>query len=202
MASSKRLLRRRTAWRWLKPRSVIELVLAGFLLVMLPLLAGLWVTGQQVDRLGMESERTVDRAVRIAQESRNLVSGLEAMERAARQYRILLDDEAQQRYVDVRDELRGAAERISGLMQQDGTGGRIDALLATLERIDSELLAGSPGEAWPGLVALGFLEMHESAAEIRLLGELEISEEVAAMQERGQETARPRTTPPAMPMIR
>lgn len=73
------------------PRSFSKLLLVGFMLVALPLIAALITSAIAVDRLANRSQTAVYQAVQATQSSRRLSELLTAMERSARQIVILND---------------------------------------------------------------------------------------------------------------
>lgn len=72
-----------------RPHSFSRLVLIGFALVCLPLLASLVRAQWSLDRLAGESGAVVDRSVKATEASRLLVDDLIALERQARQHEVL-----------------------------------------------------------------------------------------------------------------
>jgi len=74
-----------------RPKSVLRLVLIGFLLVTLPLVFALLNATLYVDRLVGQSQDTVLQAVQATKESSLLLEQLTAMERSAKQYQVLGD---------------------------------------------------------------------------------------------------------------
>ncbi|MCC6208226.1 MAG: HAMP domain-containing protein [Gammaproteobacteria bacterium] len=75
----------------LPTRSILQLILLGFVVVALPLVIALITAAVYVDRLTTHSERSVLEAVAATQSSRLLVEHLTAMERSARQFQVLND---------------------------------------------------------------------------------------------------------------
>ena len=73
------------------PNSFLKLLLVGFAVVALPLVAALVNNAVSVDRLAGQSQKAVYQAVQAARNCRMLVEQLTAMERSARQFMILGD---------------------------------------------------------------------------------------------------------------
>lgn len=84
----------------MRPRSVTGLLLASFTLVALPLLAATIYSVVYVDRLVDQSERLVLRGVETTVVSQKLDTILTAMERSARQYRIVGDPVLAERFAE------------------------------------------------------------------------------------------------------
>jgi len=89
-----------------RPKSLLQLTLIGFVLVVLPLIAGLVMAVVRVDDLARQSEQAVIGAARAMQASRQLVEQLTAMERNARQARVLEDERLWQLYLERRADFR------------------------------------------------------------------------------------------------
>lgn len=73
------------------PKSFLKLILLGFTLVGLPLIAALINSAVSIDRLADQSRKAVYQAAQIAHGSRALADEVAAMERAVRQTHILND---------------------------------------------------------------------------------------------------------------
>ena len=73
------------------PKSISRLIMTGFLLVSLPLIAGLVIATVSVDRLMSQSQNTLLQSVLVTQGGQLLVEAITAMERNARQYQVLGD---------------------------------------------------------------------------------------------------------------
>lgn len=75
-----------------RPKSILRLILTGFALVALPLIAALLVTTVSVDRLVTHGQEALLQSVLVTQGSQQLVEAVKAMERNARQYQVLGDE--------------------------------------------------------------------------------------------------------------
>ncbi len=74
-----------------RPRSFLQLVLIGFVLVMLPLIVATINATLSVDRLANQSQQAVQNAAQVTKLSEEIAEHLIHMERAARQYNVLGD---------------------------------------------------------------------------------------------------------------
>ena len=74
------------------PKSFFKLLAAGFLLAVLPLVAGLLVNMVAIQRLSDESQRALYSAARVVHATRELSESATSLERAAQQS-VILDDE-------------------------------------------------------------------------------------------------------------
>lgn len=101
-------LRTRLAARLVRlplPHSIVGLVLSGFCLVALPLLASVALAVVYVDRLAQRSEQLVTQGLTLTQQSRQLNEQLTDMERLARQYQVLGDGTLLKQYQDQQTKL-------------------------------------------------------------------------------------------------
>lgn len=157
-----RQLRRRA-----RSRSVLELLLIGFVLVAAPLAAGLLVSGHQIKQVTLESERVLERTTEQTRLSRELAQRLVAVERAARQYRVLRDAEAADNLEQQRDALH---RRIRDLLVSTSEPALIDRLnrLSARETTLAEqaMIPGDESE-WPNALAAGFRELDALARELQ-----------------------------------
>lgn len=76
-----------------RPKSILNLILIGFVFVSLPLVVALAIAGTYVDSLVKQSQQAVQQTAQVTSGSRMLVEQVTAMERSARQF-LVLDDEA------------------------------------------------------------------------------------------------------------
>ncbi|ADE15318.1 ATP-binding region ATPase domain protein [Nitrosococcus halophilus Nc 4] len=91
---------------WARPNSFIALILGGFLIVALPLSAGLIIATVEMEYLARQSTAAVYKSVRVTQGSRILGQQLIAMERAVRQFQVLNDPALYQAYMANRRKFR------------------------------------------------------------------------------------------------
>ncbi len=85
-----------------RPNSIVQLILAGFALAVLPLVVALLYAMVSVDRLAEQSQRVVTQAVKATQGSRTLIEQITLMERNVRQYQVLGDEALFQSYEENR----------------------------------------------------------------------------------------------------
>lgn len=85
-----------------RPNSIVQLILIGFTLAVLPLVVALLYAVVSVDRLAKQSERVVSHAVKATQGSRALIEQITLMERNVRQYQVLGDKVLFQAYEENR----------------------------------------------------------------------------------------------------
>lgn len=95
-----------------KPRSILQLTITGFLLVSGILIITLVITVQQLDGLGLQSQRMISESAEAMNASRILLEQAAAMERNARQYTIVGDRSILEVYSDRRRTLTDVAQRL------------------------------------------------------------------------------------------
>lgn len=119
------------------PGSFFRLLLAGFMLAVLPLLLGLINDHLAIKRLAAQSQQAVYDAARIAHSSRELNDTAISLERAAQQHAILQEPSLQEALATLSARFKAAARRLAALPLGPESRRQLDALLreeATLER--------------------------------------------------------------------
>lgn len=170
-------------------QSVLSLQLASFALVALPLLLGLIVASVQIERGTRHSEQLLEGAILANQSARLVSERLTRLERAARQFRVLQDNDARR---GLHERQKALAAALHGLGQAtDDTAirdlvNRMSAadrgLLQQLERLDQD------GE-WPERLATRFEVLHEQSTTLILAAESAAERELRQLKDMG-ETAR------------
>ncbi len=131
--------------RTFRPRSLSGVILAGFVVVMLPLWGALAVAAWSVQELAQQGQGALVRAVTATREGRALVAALTSLERSARQYRVLGRDDLLGVYRDNRGTLLAIGERLSQLPLDAGRAGALGQLLTQVGEL-GEAPAGSDAE--------------------------------------------------------
>ena len=93
----------------------MTLILLGFMVVALPLFAGLVISSIQVGRLARQSQDALYRVVQATQGGRILVEQVTSMERSARQYFVLGDRSRLQAYAATHREFQRIVRELSEL---------------------------------------------------------------------------------------
>ncbi len=96
-----------------RPKSFLTLVLSGFVLVMLPLIAAIVDATLRLERLAERSQRTISRAVQVLQGSRTLAEQAVTMERYVKQFQVLGDDSLFQAYVETHDKFQQVTHNLA-----------------------------------------------------------------------------------------
>ncbi|MDT8387088.1 MAG: ATP-binding protein [Thiogranum sp.] len=101
--------------RLYRPRSIRRLLLVGFVLVVVPLMAALIHAAYSVERLVAQGQQALFATVRTTQGSQKLLEAIIAMERNARQSRVLGDAELLNVYRDNHQKFLEIAQSLSAL---------------------------------------------------------------------------------------
>src|SRR5438067_8859118 len=154
------------------PRSFLGLLLTGFTLVMLPLVAALAYSAWNTERLAGLSRSAVFNASQAARTSRSLVDRIAAIERIAQQMAVLNDPELAVDYARVHRSFKQLAEEIAGLPLDDSQAA---ALNRTAEQEQSlyDLLTEQPRR-----------RLDTKAVSTRMDGLIESAREVLAINNR------------------
>ena len=125
------------------PRSFLALLLGGFTLVILPLVAALGYSAWNTERLASKSRTAVFNASQAARASRSLVDRIAAIERVAQQIALLNDPALEVDYAKVHRSFKQLAGEIAQLPLDDAQS---HALNVTVEREQSlyDILTASP----------------------------------------------------------
>ena len=125
------------------PRSFLGLLLAGFTLVMVPLVAALIYSAWSTERLAGQSRTAVFNASQAARASRSLVERIGSIERLAQQARVLEDPEIITAYAKVHRSFRQLADEITTLPIDDSQAAAL-ARAVTEEQALYDLLTSVP----------------------------------------------------------
>ncbi|HEV3010117.1 MAG TPA: HAMP domain-containing sensor histidine kinase [Burkholderiales bacterium] len=130
------------------PRSFLGLLLAGFTLVILPLVGALAYSAWNTERLAGKSRTAVFNASQAARASRSLVDRIAAIERVAQQMTLLNDLELAVDYARVHRSFKQLAAEIAQLPLDDA---QANALNVTVEHEQNlyEILTGGGNERSP-----------------------------------------------------
>lgn len=175
---------------FLRPKSTLRLVLTGFMVVMLPLIAALVNNTLSVDRLVTHGQQALLRSVFVTQGSQVLVETVKAMERNARQYQVLGDQVLFDVYKENHERFN---EAVRGLLAQ-GLAADQRELLDDLHRNENTLhdvLQEYPHDAPEVEAALpDFVELGRLAQQILLNSQDLITRGVGQMQKESESVQR------------
>lgn len=131
--------------RRLRPGSILQLILLGFLAALLPLVAAVVIAVVRVDRLAEGSREEILRAQGATQHSRVLVEQVTAMQRAVGQYLVLGDTDFYATFLAQRAVFRDAAASLAGIP----TAARLRLALERLVDQEERLFQSLPDPETP-----------------------------------------------------
>lgn len=146
-------------------RSVLGMLLFGFMLVVTPLTVGLLISSQQIKEVTGESEQLLKHTMALTQASREMAQRLVAVERAVRQYRVLRDEEARTNLDQQRESF---SRRVHALLMMDlepDQVARLEQVVAREALLAEQALTEAGGVEWPPALAFGFRELDMLARE-------------------------------------
>jgi len=124
------------------PRSFLALLLAGFTLVILPLVGALAYSAWNVERLAGKSRTAVFNASQAARASRSLVDRIAAIERVAQQMALLKDAGLADDYARVHRSFRQLAAEIALLPLDDAQAHALSVTVEQEQNLYEMLTAG------------------------------------------------------------
>jgi two-component system sensor histidine kinase GlrK len=175
----------RKVWRRLQPRSVLGLVLFGFALVCAPLIIGLVISGNQIAQLTRDSERLLEQAVGSSRAARGAAERALAVERAARQFRVLRDQSAEASLIEHKNSFEQQTRAIVALDGLGEAGKSASRLIATNQRLVEQALSDASAEQWPATLAAGFGEFNAQVRSLVSLSEANAERAVEALRMMG-----------------
>ncbi|MEM1081461.1 MAG: HAMP domain-containing sensor histidine kinase [Pseudomonadota bacterium] len=156
----------RPVLRAAQSRSMLMLLMSGFLLVAAPLVIGLIVSDHQVDRLSRASELLLRQSIEANQAARGLSERLTALERSARQYRVLADAEALAALSQQRELFRDTLSAFDS----DAARPELRAILSQLLEQESSMMrrlnAVQSSEEWPPSMVREFEDLRAVARQM------------------------------------
>lgn len=175
----------------IRPTSILQLTLIGFLLVALPLITALIIAVIQVDHLAMQSRRSVYDAAHAMQATHKLVEQITAMERSILQFQVLGEADLYENYLERHRNFERAAKTLFSVNLDTDQRKRLTQL-AALEQAVYNRLRGRQNNPkrveaavaeFPTLANLARPMLYEASALIaRVTGEMQQS--AAATQRR------------------
>jgi two-component system sensor histidine kinase GlrK len=172
------------------PRSFLGLLLAGFTLVMLPLVGALAYSAWNTERLATQSRSAVYNAAQAARASRSLVDRISSIERVAQQMTIVDDAGLAVDYARVHRSFRQLADEIAQLPLD---AAQMAALTRTMgeEQALYDMLTGQPRPR-PGTkaVAARIDQLIDSAREVLAINNRIVDREVERLRTKAEKVQR------------
>lgn len=121
------------------PRSFLRLILTGFALVALPLIAAFAISLVAVDRLASQSAVAVQRSAAVARNGKQIGETLTGMERVLRQYLVLQDSALLDDYRTLRAEFDQALRAYDPYLSTEEQRGRRLQLVTAEQKLNGML---------------------------------------------------------------
>lgn len=164
------------------PKSFLKLILIGFTLVALPLIAALVYSAISIDRLADKSRKAVYQAAQIAHGSRVLVDEIVAMERSVRQTYILNDASLLEGYFRAHAKFENMAGSLSRLSLRSEHKPLLDQLIVSESAIFQQISAVRRLPLGLRNLTDDFVPLQDLAQTFSSAGYILIEREVDAMQ--------------------
>lgn len=184
-----RLRHRLKKWRLprLRPRSVRDLLLAGYLVVSLPLIIASVVSVLYVDRLSDQSERLVKQGVEATRLSQSLLEDITAMERNARQYAVLDNPILKKRFQDHYQNLQSTISTFSMLELASVLNRDLKSLRHQAAKVVNTIKTHPDSAAESGALRSSFARLYQTAHQIGDQSNAFIDSELARIQATSKE---------------
>ena len=172
------------------PRSFLGLLLAGFTLVMLPLVGALAYSAWNTERLASQSRSAVFNASQAARASRSLVDRIAAIERVAQQMTLLDDPGLALDYARVHRSFKQLADEIAQLPLDTA---QVAALNRTVEQEQGlyELVTGQPRSAIDAKAVSGRIDrLIEAARDVLAINNRIVDREVERLRVKAEQVQR------------
>ncbi|MGB5260357.1 MAG: ATP-binding protein [Gammaproteobacteria bacterium] len=145
-----------------RPKSILRLILTGFVLVALPLIVALVIMTLSVDRLVTQGQAALLQSVLVTQGSKTLVESIKAMERNARQYQVLGDKVLFDVYMENHTRFLDTARSLHTLDISDTQREQLQGLRVLVDEVHTVLAtypydAGEVADSLPTFIDLGLM---------------------------------------------
>lgn len=172
------------------PKSFLQLILMGFVLVSLPLFFAFLNAALYVDRLANQSQKAVYQAVQATQGSRILVEQLTQMERTVRQFIILGDQSLLEDYAKTHQNFRESAMELARLPLDDEQRKELDELAEREQKLFASLKKNPRNPGTSKSMALEYVLLSDLAQSILAQSNLLIDREVIVLQQTASDAQR------------
>ncbi len=179
------LVRKLSAWL---PQSFSGLILAGFLLVSLPLMLSLMYSAASINKLAQQNRQVVYKAEQIAHFSRLLVDGAASMEHNVKLASILADDSLLKNYFHNHNRFRNTLTDLGALPL---TPEQV-RLLQTIDAADITIFQNvqTISQNHPAHWYVDFSPLMDATQNFMNHGDVPIEREVSAMQDMADQASR------------
>ncbi|MEQ1517495.1 MAG: histidine kinase dimerization/phospho-acceptor domain-containing protein, partial [Usitatibacteraceae bacterium] len=164
------------------PRSFLGLLLVGFAIVAIPLIAGLISNAFSIERLSEQSQKAVFNATLATQNARQLAAVADAMERAARYYAELGERDEVEVYKQSRESFRKLLGEFSAMSLGPEMRAAANAVQQREASIFAQLTERSPSVALGKQFERDFADLSNRTQALSTLANQAIEQEVAALK--------------------
>lgn len=171
--------------RFYRPKSIRRLLLIGFMLIMVPLLAALIHATYEVDRLVAQGQRALFATVRATQSSQLLLEAITDMERNARQYKALGDPALLDVYAENHQKFTDTAKRLSALNLSGLQRERLARMMEIESRVSEVLGRSAPESPETAAAVDDFVTLSSDARKMLVDNRKLVEGEVATLEING-----------------
>ncbi|HVS26804.1 MAG TPA: ATP-binding protein [Burkholderiales bacterium] len=172
------------------PKSFLQLILLGFVLVSVPLVFAFFNAALYVDRLANQSQKAVYQAVQVTQGNRILVEQLTQLERTVRQFIILGDQSLLEGYAKTHQNFRETAFELARLPLDEAQKKALDELVEREQKLYAGLQKNPQDPGTSKSMALEYVLLSDLAQSILAQSNLLIDREVDVLQQTAAQAQR------------
>ncbi len=164
------------------PSSFLKLIIAGFLLVSLPLIFAIANNAVSIHEIVERSQRTVQQAVQATQASRLIIEQVNAMERSGRQFAALGDTALLEGYENARARFVETTQRMGSFRLDAEQSNQLKILKQREHDLWEGIEAGRTNPASLDPLLSEFTALDELAQSLDTMGSSVVEREVASLQ--------------------
>ena len=164
------------------PRSFLVLLLTGFLIVALPLIAGLVSNALSIERLSVQSQQAVYNATLVTQNARQLASLILAMERSARFYAVAGERDMVESYKKSRETFQTLLGEFMALPLSAEMRSGAEAAQATEHAVFTSLTTKNPSPQLAKQLERDFAELSTRMQSLTVLSNQLVEHEVGSLR--------------------
>lgn len=163
------------------PRTLLGLIFAGLALVTIPLLIAIGNAAVRLGQLTSDSETVLDVGAATILHNRRLDTLLIDMERNARRYLLLKDEDSFALYEEDEIEMNESLLQLSYLPQSPETFDLLQVVSGEVKKVD-EILTNDPSDDMTDVVVEAFQTIDSAAAEVDRRMQEEVNSRLQALQ--------------------
>jgi len=172
------------------PRSFLGLLLAGFTLVIVPLVAALAYSAWSTERLAVQSRNAVFNAAQAARASRSLVERIGSIERLAQQLALLDDPELAVGYARVHRGFKQLAGEIAQLPLDDSQGAALNGAVEQEQALYDLLTTLPRRRVEPADITARVDRLSESVRDVLAINNRIVDREVERLRVKAEQVQR------------